>query len=253
MAIKQFETAGAPADRGRTDLSIIGVPDSQLGRLPGVAGYPKKFNPEAQKVWNKMVQNEDFKKRCKQAVDLDVAWHNAIQEFLRLCEEVGVFPFVNNADTSRNEFIQDYVRRARMALVKFFDENCIFERVKVRKAYRDYFRKDTGLVINSWAELYPVKDTAEFMSWIQKAPAPRFIKHTDNHYVKVIQPNVRAWVKFIHSGRIVIGFSIEVVGTITVPNKPNPKRKEVDKFIDDRIFLPTIRAHRFKGVTTRLF
>lgn len=251
MSIKALATQ--VPDRGLTDLSIIGVPESQFKRYPGVAGYPQKFAPEAQKVWNKLVMDPAFQLRCKNTVSLDVAWNNAIQEFLALCEDLGVFPFVNNADTSRNEFIQDFVRRGRIALVKFFDDNKIFERVKVKKAYRDYVRKDTGLIILSWADVKVVGDYEEFLNWVQQVPAPRFLKTTEGRYTKMIQPNVNAWVKYTGPTRITVGFSLEVAGTVTVPNKPNPKRKEVDKFIDNMIYLPVVRAHRFQNVTTRLF
>lgn len=251
MTIKAL--AAVPPDRGLTDLSIIGVPASQQTRPPGVAGFPKKFSPDSQKVWIQMVQDPEFKQRCKAWGSMDLMWHHAIQEFLRRCEDQGVFPFVNNTDLTRNEFIQDFIRRGRIALVKFIDECGLFERVKVKKAFREYVRKENGLIITSWAELYPVKNLDEFEKWIQKVPMPRFIKSVDNRYIKVIQPNVHAWVRIINASRVIVGFSIEVAGQINVPNNQKPTRKQVDKYIDDALFLPTIRAHRFQHVKTRLF
>lgn len=255
MAIKQIvsprlETANH--DKRLTDLSIIGVPESQHGRMPGVAGFPRKFSLESQKVWTVMVNDAAFKQRCKSYVSLDLAWHNAIQEFLTRCEDAGVFPFVNNTDVTKNEFIQDFVRRGRIALVKYLDEVGMFNRVKVKKAYREYLRKDSGLVITSWAELYPVKDP-DFLTWLVKAPLPRFHRLGDNKYSRVVQPNVHVWVRYINASRVTLGFSIEVAGTITVPNKPKPTRKEVDAYIDNTLFLPTVRAHRFACVKNRLF
>lgn len=252
MAIKPFEVAGLPPEKGLTDLSIIGVPMSQHTKMPGVSGFPKKFNPDAQKVWTEMVQDPAFKQRCKNYVTLDLAWHHAIQEFLKRCEDTGVFPFINNTDITKNEFIQDFVRRARIDLVKYIDASGLFERVKVRKAYREYIRKDQGLVITSWAELYVVKDP-DFLKWLQTSPMPRFVKMTEGRYRRVVRPNVEVWVKWINSQRVVVSFTIEVAGIVTLPNKPNPKRKEVDSYIDNMIYLPTIRAHRFKFVKTRLF
>ena len=252
MAIKQLQLAALPPEKGLTDLSIIGVPSSQFKKAPGVAGFPKKFNPEAQKVWTEMVQDPDFKQRCKNYPSLDLMWHNAIQEFLKRCEDTGVYPFINNADVTKNEFIQDFVRRARIDLVKYIDQSGLFERVKIRKAYREYVRKDQGLIITSWAELYPVKDD-DFLKWLQTSPMPRFIKMTEGRYRRVVRPNVEIWVKWINSQRVTVSFTIEVAGSVMVPNKPIPKRSEVDKYIDNMIYLPTIRAHRFKFVKTRLF
>jgi hypothetical protein len=82
---------------------------------------------------------------------------------------------------------------------------------------------------------------------------PRFIPSIGNKYVKVVRPNVVMWVRYINDNKVTIGFSIEVAGTINIPGKKTPKRKEVDKYIDNNIYLPTVRAHRFNDVKNRLF
>lgn len=250
MAIK--ELSAAPTERGLTDLSIIGVPEAAQGRWPTLTGYPRKFNPEAQVVWKKMLESDVFKEGLKHWGSKDLAWHNAIQMFLRACEDAGIFPFPNNTDTTRNEFIQDFVRRGRLALVNFCDKSGIFQHVKVRKAFREYVRKDTGLVIKCWAELLPVKDPS-FEKWLLTSPTPRFLHGTDNRYVKTVQPNVNMWVRYLSEARVTIGFSIEIPGTINIPGKKTPKRKEVDAFLDRTMWLPIVRAHRFADVRNRLF
>jgi hypothetical protein len=250
MSIKQM--AAAPMDVGLTDLSIIGVPNAAQNRWPTLTGFPQKFNKEALVVWKEVVESPDFKAQMKAWGTKDAAWHNAIIQFLSACEDKGVFPFPNNTDTTRNEFIQDFVRRGRISLVNFANESGLFTQVRVRKAYREYVRKDTGLVFSCWAELFPVKDP-NFEKWLTTSPMPRFLKHVDNRYVKVVQPNVNMWVRYLNPARVTVGFTIEVPGTINIPGKKTPKRKEVDSWIDRVIWYPIVRAHRFADVRNRLF
>lgn len=247
-----IQLAAAPIDKGLTDLSIIGVPEAAQGRWPTVTGFPRKFNPDALCVWKELVESDEFKQQMKAWGTKDLAWHKAIQEFLSLCEEKGVFPFPNNTDTTRNEFIQDFVRRARLKLVHFADESGIFQHMRVKKAFREYVRKDTGLIINCWAEVFAIKDPG-FEKWLTTSPMPRFIRHPDLRYMKMVQPNVNMWVRVLNQSRITVGYSIEISGTVNLPGKKTPKRKEVDAFIDRTIWLPVVRAHRFKDVRNRLF
>jgi hypothetical protein len=247
-----IQLAAAPVDRGLMDLSIIGVPESAQNRWPTVTGFPRKFNPDALGVWKEMVESDEFKAKMRSWGSKDLAWHNAIQEFLGLCEDYGVFPFPGNTDTTRNEFVQDFVRRARIKLVSFADESGIFKYMRVKKAFREYVRKDTGLIINCWADVYAIKDPG-FEKWLTTSPMPRFIRHPDQRYMKMVQPNVNMWVRVLNQSRITVGYSIEIQGTINLPGKNTPRRKEVDAFIDRTIWLPVVRAHRFDDVRNRLF
>jgi hypothetical protein len=61
------------------------------------------------------------------------------------------------------------------------------------------------------------------------------------------------WVRYLNESRVTIGFSIEVAGTINIPGKKTPKRKEVDAWIDRMIWLPIVRAHKFEDIRNRLF
>jgi hypothetical protein len=247
-----IQLAAVPVDKGLTDLSILGVPESAQTRGPSIAGFPRKFNPDSLKVWKSMLEDPEFKNKVRQWASNDLAWHHAIQDFLSRCDAQGVFPFQNNTDTTRNEFIQDFVRRGRLDLMQFVNESGIFKRARVKKVFREYTRKDSGLIINSWAELFPIKEPG-FEKWLTTSPMPRFIPSIGNKYVKVVRPNVVMWVRYINDNKVTIGFSIEVAGTINIPGKKTPKRKEVDKYIDNNIYLPTVRAHRFNDVKNRLF
>lgn len=238
-----------------TDLSILGVPKQYQSRNPSVKAFPAKFNASASNVWTEMLQSQGYKDKVKVWGNLDLVWHNTIQEFLKQCEILGVFPFNNSMETSTNEAVKDAVRAARILIVQYADECKLFNRVKVRKAFREYIRLEQGMTLISWADLYPLEDEVAdgFEKWLTSTPLPRMYKMTNNRYVRYIRPHIRMWVRYINKARVRIGFEIDLAGKVTVPNNDVATREEVDDFIDRTIYFPIIRSHRFKKVHTRLF
>lgn len=236
-----------------TDLSIIGVPDQCQQRIPTATAYPRKFDGQALSIWQKYVDTPEFKAWARAQSDLDQVWHETIKCFLKRCEDEGVVPFANNTDTTRNEFVENAFSRSRIMLVRWFDEIKMFERVKVRKAFREYVANDKGILVRSWAELFNVKDLPEFESWLQKTPSPRFLKYPDNRWTKMVQPHIMVWVRIINSARVVVGYEIKLAGTINIPGKKTPTKKEVNKFLDNTLWFPIVRAHRIDAIKNRLF
>ncbi len=245
----------SPIDK-LTDLSAIGVPAQYQARLPFADAYPRSFNKIARPIWNEMLQGEDYKKKVKSWGSIDTIWFNTIEEFMSNCETLGVDPIDTNMEMSENEAFKDYVRYARILLVQYADEAKLFERVKVRKAFREYVRNDNGMTLISWADLYPMDiDIAEgFEKWLVSTPMPRMYKMTNNRYVKFVRPpRIHMWVRFLNRYRVRIGFEIDIQGQVHVPGSPLATRLEVDDYIDRMIYFPLIKAHRFKNVRTRIF
>lgn len=242
-----------PADDGRTDLSIIGVPLSQQRDWPTIAGFPRKFNRLALPMWADVLEDAEFVRQATALGNKDATWNLAIQEFLQRCEDVGVMPFPGNTDISQNQYVQSYVKRSRLELVNFVERVGMFKRLHVRSVYRQYTRDEEGITFHCWAELFPVLNFPDFRQWLVTSPWPRFIKTVDNKYVKVIRPNVNMWVRYLNDSRITVGYSIKVIGTVNIPGNKTPTRKEVDEYLDRTVWLPIIRAHRFRDVKNRLF
>lgn len=251
--LNQIQLAAVtPAGDRLMDLSIIGVPEAGQKKIPNMTSYPQKFDPAGMAVWQEYVSSEEFKTWARGVGDLDQVWHETIKTFLRRCEDQGVLPFKNNTDLTRNEFIQDAFNRSRIMLVRWFDEVGLFERVKVRKAYREYIRNEKGITIRCWAELFPVKD-AGFEEWLRKTPSPRFLKYPDGRWTKMVQPHITVWVKILNASRTIVGYEVKMAGTINIPGKKTPTKKEVNRFIDNTIWFPIVRAHRIDAVKNRLF
>ena len=241
-----------PRSRSRfTDLSIIGVPDRFQTNYPVPSAYPQRFSGEARHVWDKLVTDPQWKSLIKDT-DVDLAWDQTIREFLSRCTDSGVLPFVNNTDMARNEFVREFLMRSRRHVVEYMNEIGMFKKIKIRHAYREYTRRENGLTVRCWAELYPLKDP-DFESWLTKAPLPRFWKLTENMYVRIVRPHIKVWVKFVNRSRVVVGFEIQAAGSVTIPGSKSPSRRDVATYIDRTIMVPIIKSHRFKDLTTRLF
>lgn len=233
------------------DLSIIGVPLKYLSRFPVPGAFPQKYNLEAKPIWDKLVLDPAWEAELK-TMRLDRAWNKTLLEFLSRASDRGVIPFANSTDLAKNEYVKDFVTRSRRHIVDYVNEIGLFKRVKIRKAFREYTRKTNGLVIRSWFEPFVITDPG-FESWLQQMPLPRFWKKDNKTYFRIVRPHVHMWVRFLNRNRVVIGFEINLVGTVNIPGKKTPTKQEVTDFIDRTIYIPVIRAHRFRGVTTRLF
>lgn len=236
-----------------TDLSIIGVPDAYQQKIPSITSYPRKFDGKALSIWQDYVSSPDYKNWARRTDDLDTVWHETIKNFLKLCEDQGILPFANNTDLTRNEFLQDAFNKSRIMLVRWFDETKMFECVKVKKASREYILNEKGMTIRCWADLFTVKNLPEFETWLQKTPSPRFLKYPDGRWTKLVQPHILVWVKILNAARVVVGYEIKLAGTINIPGKKTPTKKEVNKFIDNTLWYPIVRAHRIDAIKNRLF
>lgn len=246
-------------DERLTDLAVIGVPAVYQSQKPRSEAYPERFDPECRPVWELMLNSDEYKLKIT-GQTLDGSWHQAIQLFIQICRDMGLNPLATTTDTPANEYVQYQVKKYRMQLVKYIDSTNlftgnVFEPLTVRSSYREYVRTNDGLIISSWADMFPYPNVvkSEYYDWLSDPEGPRFIRYVDNHFVHVVVPQVQVWIKCINMLRIQVGFTIEVKGTIDMPGNKSPTRKEVDAFLDRTVWLPLLRQLRFKGVTQRLF
>jgi hypothetical protein len=239
-----------------TDLAIIGVPAQYRTQRPVYEAYPTKFLPGAFSVWELMLDSKEYGVKSS-GQTIDGAWHNAIQLFLAMCADLNVSPFADNTEIPATEYVNYVARKYRIMLKRYVDSTrLLVDKLKVRVAYREYVRTSTGLIISSWAEMFPytTQTRAEFESDLTDIKGPRFLRYVNNHFVHVVVPDLQIWVKPINMYRIQMGFTIEVRdGTINIIGNKTPTRKEVDAYIDRQIWLPLLRQQRFDGNLSRLF
>lgn len=182
-------------------------------------------------------------------------WQYAVNEFLVECRKNDVLPFSTVTRQSLNDSTIAYLTRAREELVRFVDENEFFgpDRLRVRRACREYKRTQTGLFVHAFADCFYLEDPT-FERWLTKAPAPRLLYSAQNRrYERAISANITVWVRYLAPTRIRIGYIIQVPSSVSIPGVQVPTKKQVDTFIDRLVWCPIIRAHRFRHAIKRLF
>lgn len=234
------------------NLSLIGVPESMQQRPPMIGSYPDKFNQDARWVWKKMFSDDAFKEELRSDDDADLQWHSAIVEFLRRCEQDGVMPFHPNTQQELTDAVVNSLNNARIYLKNFIDGIGLFERVKVLTACREYHIKEHGTAVISWATLRNVRDPF-FEKWLTQKPNPGLVMSTAQQYQRLIQSNILVSVKYINQTRVTVKYEIQIGTPISVPGKRLATKKEAEDFMDRVVWLPIVRAHRFRGLKNRLF
>jgi hypothetical protein len=243
-------------DESLTDLSVIGVPAEYRDQFPQVVAYPSKFSDAGFDVWKAMLKDQRFTNRMVSMGTKDMAWHTAIQEFLRLCDESNIDPIIGGAPTAPTAYFHNQVRRGRIFLVDYANEIGLFKRIKIQFATRDmreYIRTDNGFTIYSYARMFPVLDPT-LPNWLTSLPMPRFIKHQRTRMVATVRPGVRFWVNCENLHRVYVGQEIDVPNsTIDIPGNHTPTRAEVDAYIDYQIWMPLVRSIKYDDIPNRLF
>ena len=235
-----------------TDLSMIGVPLDLQDQWPQVVAYPAKFSDEAFPVWQDMLNDERFVKRLQTLPNKDIGWHTAILEFLGRCEAQDIPAVLGGTPTVNTAHVHSQIRRGRIYLVDYCNKIGLFTKMQVMYPHREYMRSKNGLIVYSWARMFPTKDPT-IDKWLTSLPMPRFIKHNRQRMVCTIRPGVRIWINCLNLSRIVMGQEIDVQGTVDIPGNPTPTRQEVDTFIDHTMWMPLVRSIKFDGVDNRIF
>lgn len=235
------------------DLSIIGVSEQDQSRYPTKSSFPKRFNADAFKVWQKLVESEDVQTFIVENSDKSRVWDYCIMQFITRCGEEGVVPFGKASEQQKTETVIEHFRLSRIKVVDFFKRVSMFDKVRVSKTYRTYVCTPGQTVVKTWAELRPVNDPT-FESWLTKAPEPHFVRGTGSRYFKQLQPNLLVYVDYISPMRVKLGFEIQAgSGVMIATKRKTPTKKEVEKYMDSTVWLPIVRSHRFLGMNNRLF
>lgn len=225
----------------------LGITDIQQGRTPTAETFPLAFNQNNKSLWEQAVHELIPKEPV-----LD--WIAAIQRYVSLCEEHGVYAF-QSVQQSRNDQIVDYLRERRRAFVKFIDFTSFFESIKLRTTDRKVVITNTGFVLTVTATAN-ITDPS-FEKWLIQMPYPRFelVKHEGRHW-KTLQAGLRMFAYRDHGSnspeRWVIGYEINCPIYPDLPDIHLPSKQQLEKFVLDILWLPILRSTRPRKATHRL-
>jgi hypothetical protein len=231
-------------------LSSLGVPQLDQARSPTVKGFPTGMNANNIAQWTEAVH----KLIPSQEAARD--WGTVIREYVRLCENYGVFPFSNTA-VDRNDEIQDILKMERENFVRFVNKNQFFHRIRIRSTHRNVHLTENGFVLRVYAKSR-IEDPS-FIKWLEHLPQPFTFPITQpqapNRYVKKLTHHLSVFVETEAINlpeRWHVGYEISIPMFPTLPNEMLPSRQEVEDFILNILWLPLVRSMRPIGMQHRL-
>jgi hypothetical protein len=226
-------------------LSALGVTAIQQARTPTATSFPLSFNPNNQSLWYEAVH------RLEPSGDAQTDWALTIREYIKLCQDRGVFPFQNVHLQQRNDQISDFMRERRRAFVDFIDSAKFFDGVKVRTTKREVTVTDTGFVLTVTATAY-IKDPS-FEQWLQQSPIPNFTLIADRRHSRVLHPGLRMFAENEGSNSSWnIGYEIVCPIYPDLPDHHTPSKAEIENFVLSVLWMPLLRSIRPHQLTHRL-
>jgi hypothetical protein len=231
-------------------LSSLGVPQLDQARSPTVKGFPTGMNANNISEWTQAIHELI---PCGEALR---DWGIAIRNYVRLCEQHGVFPF-SNTSVDRNDEIASIFKMAREDFVRFVNKNKFFHNVAIRSTHRQVHLTENGFVLRVYAKARI--DDPSFIQWIEHLPMPFNFPTTQplapNRYVKQLTHYLTVFVENDALGlpeRWLVGYEISVPMFPTLPNEMLPSREEIETFVLDVLWLPLLRSMRPIGMGHRL-
>jgi antitoxin component of RelBE/YafQ-DinJ toxin-antitoxin module len=235
-------------------ISLLGVDDS---KDPSLSTFPPTFSRDAFNVWVAVLESPEYLNVKEQTTSTTKRWYEAVRLYLRRCEREGEFPFRLSTQQSRNDMVMAYLKRARLTLVKYFEDAGFFEKVKIRRLQRTYLLNDDNLTIVVEAILQPFQDPT-FNQWLRKMPLPRMLPSPghprvfERHLVNM--PGIVVYCDTTREMVTKLGYRL------TCPTKPVypsshkiPTNEQMSQFIESLLWIPIVRIKRIKGAGIRLF
>ena len=231
-------------------LSNLGVPPLVQARNPTPETFPSALNLNNKSVWGTAVAE------TPPTASVPETWALCLKRYVELCEIQDLFPF-QTLHQSRNDQISDFLKEARMMVVKYINRSGLFDEVKLTKSHRSVHVTHDGFNIVVYAKA-TITDPS-FEQWLQQMPYPHFnsMRRPDGKWIKPLGNGVTMFViNGKHGGysptRWHIGYEIECKMFPDVPTTGTPSRSALEKFIMEVLFMPVLRTHRPLKVLHRL-
>lgn len=222
-------------------LTNLGVQPADQARSPTVQTYPPAFNSNAQALWYEVIPRLVMTGRPGED------WGRAVRDFMRLCEDRSIFPFVN---ASRNDELFEFLRAKRKAVVEYIDRVGLFKEVKVRDVSRTCQLTDRGFQL----EIHGICRLLDpsFPQWLGQQG---YVRGTTGDLLKEIETGLTFFACNTGTNdvdRWHIGYRINSEAYPDIPNYPEASRNELERFVLDVLWEPAFRMQRPQGLLHRL-
>lgn len=226
-------------------LSNLGLTPIEQQFDPGPDTFPRAFNSLCQPQWAQAVN-------FVMGDDSLENWGLAIRNFIQLCVDADRYPY-SNLHQSANDQILRHLQDARKSVVKFMNLSKFLDKVTIRTTKREVQMNNQGFTLTTTGNIY-LKDPT-FVQWLLQMPYPGFRIKDEGRYIKPVGPNTTMIVYNEHangSQRWHIGYEIVSRQFPDLPGRHLPSKAELETFILDVLWLPTLKAHRPFGYHRRL-
>lgn len=238
------------------ELSLLGVDGS---REPSITNYPSKFSERGRSIWKELLESPQYKRALSSFKSRDDQWTWCIRSYLKLCPRSGVFPFATATQQSNNDTVVRFLTLARRRAINYLDRIGMFRKVQIVSVDRVYQVSGSSFGVTATANLAAILDPT-FPRWLQSAPpGPLFRTSGDSRmFVHDLFNNIDSRVSFTfdlqynYHPKLVMTVNCQTPLAFLNARRP-PTESEMKAYAENTIWLPIVRAHRFKGVWNRLF
>lgn len=241
--------------KSSVELVLLGI---SADSPPDKSSFPKKFNQtHGKSVWAEILDSPAFARQSGKNSD---KWLWAIKTYLVLCKRRSIFPFMVGTEQATRDTMYRMLVQGRQRAVLFAEKFKLFEKISVLTTKREFHFASDSFMVNSYAQLSPIEDPT-FKRWLTDIdPGPGFVASgirsglyvrdlTGSSYIKT-----RFEFDLVNYSRPVLLLSLgcDVPMVQSHVNKLMNLR-ELTSYVDEFIWVPLIRTHRFSNTNNRLF
>jgi len=230
-------------EEGSVNLQSLGVAARHHGKRPTKSAYPPRFNPDARKIWDKMMASKEFLGMMGALGTPESQWRMALSEFMKRARNANVVAVQDTSGASANKRIENYLGNGRRKLVAALDKTGLLSTARLMKPHRLVAQRNSGFLITSSAEL-KVPTLSAYGDLVKQLSGHGFTMPRGGSLQRQVCPGVRVQL----NRRPTLSYTVEVHQDPVIRVRGNGvvSKKQFLSFVERRLWLPVVRANRFK-------
>jgi hypothetical protein len=235
------------------DLFLLGVPSDYHERTPRAAMFPERFNDNALFIWEGIFRDSETVNYMKSRASTSEQWDVVVKEFLKRCRASEINPFDDDSSSASNGRLMTYLSAARRKIVHHLEKMMIFDHFSVKNVSREFITGDSSLTIKVKARLIRIPDVTDFIKFITSSEIG-FRATTGGRYMKIVDAGSRIYIKAPSPANAFIEYEVRGPTKAEYPlTEKSISKKKYREFVLHKIWLPVVRANKFKTKRPTLF
>lgn len=214
---------------------------------PTPSRLPKGFNHAAARMWARALESKELEEARSAKLDTGALWEIAIKQYLKQCAKADVFPFTGRDDFQ--EMATRFLTNGRKALRDYINSSGILKKLTIRSVDRKVRFSGQNFSVEVTAHLKPIEDPT-FSKWLTTIPSPGF-RAEKNVLTKSVHAHVD--VVFQNGSDPRLTYKVLCVSPIKLIDPRYTTRAKLESYVQNKLWLPILRDHRFDDAGSRLF